>query len=103
MFHEPMHVVEEKFTKSDLAVIAWRSQETYFQTKQKIGTNKYPGTAAFTSGRVQRVEVPGASIPEGLPDRFFNQEGELDLRQVTAKDAWNFFKAQGILLPVVER
>ena len=101
-----MYAIEEKFTKSDLAVIAWRSQETYYQTKLKMGTNKYPGTVDYTYNEItgkKRIEVPGAHVPEGLPDRFYNEEGELDLRQVTAVDAYNFFKAQGILLPVIVR
>ena len=98
-----MHIIEDKFTRSELGIIAWRSQESYHQTKQHLKKDSYPGTADYTPGRVQRQEVPGASIPEGMPDKFFNEEGELDLRQVTGAEAWRFFQAQGILLPVITR
>ena len=65
-------------------------------------TNDYQGTAELpTPGK--RREIPGAHIPEGLPDHFFNEEGDLDLRGVTAKEAWKFFDINGIHLPVIQR
>jgi len=44
--------------------------------------------------------TPQGVLPEGLPNRFFNADGELDLRGVTGADAFRFFQAQGKTLPI---
>jgi hypothetical protein len=36
-----------------------------------------------------------------MPGRFFNKEGELDLRGVTGDDALKFLKMQGVNVPFV--
>jgi hypothetical protein len=38
---------------------------------------------------------------EGLPPRFYNKEGELDLRQVTGAEAFKLFQAQGMVFPII--
>lgn len=80
--------------------------------RKKFGTREYdkePQSAGIWTeaseppkGSKKRKEIDGI-IPEGLPDRFFNAEGDIDLRQVTGEDAWKFFAAQGIKLPVMPR
>lgn len=35
-----------------------------------------------------------------LPDRFFNEEGEVDLSKVTGRDAVQYLAAVGIHLPI---
>lgn len=42
-----------------------------------------------------------AYMPEGLPDHFFNKEGELDLSGVTGEEARRYFQAIGIKLPII--
>lgn len=44
-----------------------------------------------------------AGQPANLPAHYYNEEGEVDLRQVTGKEAYNFFLAQGIKLPIFQR
>jgi len=41
------------------------------------------------------------NLPTGLPERFFNTDGELDLRQVTGAEALKFLRAQGINVPFI--
>jgi hypothetical protein len=52
------------------------------------------------AGPPNNVQSDG-SFPQGLPERFFNPEGELDLRQVTGADALNFLRKQGVNVPFV--
>lgn len=40
-------------------------------------------------------------IPENLPDKFFNDEGEVDLRRVTGEEARKYFSMLGMQLPVI--
>jgi hypothetical protein len=92
-FQCPMSEIEERFTRSELAVVAWRSQETYHQMSAKMKKHEQnsPG---------QKYDERGV-LPEGLPDKFFNEAGEVDLRQVTGAEAWKFMQAQGIKLPII--
>lgn len=88
-----MYEIEERFTKSELGIVSWRSQETYHQMSVKMKKNAPP--------MVPGVQTQKGIIPEGLPKKFFNAEGEVDLRQVTGVEAWNFMRAQGITLPMI--
>lgn len=92
----PFYEIEERFTRSDLAVVGWRSQETSYKLDQQMKR----GHAA--AGPPADFKIPeGTTIPAGLPERFFNKDGELDLRQVTGADALKFLRAQGINVPFV--
>ena len=49
------------------------------------------------------IKNTDAIIPQGLPSKFFNKEGEVDLRQVNYKEVLAYFSALGINLPVFPR
>lgn len=91
-----------------MVILAWRSQEQAYQLKQrydtepKTGGKRFDETASVSAKKKKgskRRKDTDAQVPRGLPDRFYNEEGEVDLRQVTGDDAWNYFAAQGIKLP----
>lgn len=99
MFGLSKRELEAKFTKSEMVLLAWRSQEMSHnmnvQTKVGVGT--------------PRRSVDGM-IPEGLPDHFFRKDydpetglgpGELDLRQVKGEEAYKFFSTMGVHLPII--
>ena len=83
--------IERKFTRSEIALLAWRSQEIAVALEKSAGMG---GDAP------QRRKAVNAQVPDGLPDRFFNEKGEVDLSKVTGEDAWQYMSAQGIKLPV---
>jgi hypothetical protein len=97
MFGLPKRDLDVKFTKSEMYVLAWRSQEISAGL-QKDMERTSPGGVA--SGRWRQQDD---SIPEGLPDEYFNEEGELDLSKVTGEKAWRYLNRQGVRLPVFSR
>ena len=109
--HLPLREIKKRFTKTDLVILAWRSQEQAYQLKRRYDTGKTrkPKTRFLDRETVnafgEEEEQPGGKrrqtegVPEGLPDRFYNKDGEVDLSRVTGEDAWKYFAAQGIKLP----
>lgn len=93
----PVREIEERFTKSELGVVAWRSQERYHQMSKRMkkATREMP-----SMGEKQEID---ARMPSGLPRRFFNEEGELDLSKVNSVDAAKYFQSIGMPLPIMPR
>jgi hypothetical protein len=90
----PLCEIEERFVKSELAIIGWRSQETAHQMSANMKKSKED------SGDPSGAQNDG-TVPIGLPERFFNSDGEVDLRQVTGADALNFLRKQGVNVPFI--
>lgn len=95
MFHEPMRVVEERFTTSELFIMSWRSREVYAKMQPKERAKQLPQAPTDT-------EAPRNTAYSGLPQEFINADGELDLRQVRGDQAWQFLMRQGIHVPMVK-
>jgi hypothetical protein len=94
MLRIPSREINERFTTSELVFVAWRSQESADQLKKSVDT----------PSKTDDATVPrGAKTPTGLPKEFYNPEGELDLRQVTGRQALEYFKTLGITFPVMAR
>lgn len=98
MFHIPLREIRKRFTLSEIVFISWRSQEQAYNLKHSTDKGGKPKTKTAKGGKA-RKEVDGY-IPDGLPDHFFNDEGEVDLRQVKGEEARQYFAALGIQLPV---
>jgi len=49
----------------------------------------------------RRKQYANAAVPAGLPDHFFNDEGEVDLSKVTGAEAYKYFMMQGVKLPMI--
>lgn len=99
----PMREIGERFTKSELYMIAWRSQEQHHHIMLKMkkwNKGRQSHEVSDDSGVGSRY---GANdiIPEGLPDHFYNKNGEVDLSQVTGKEAFKYMSALGIPFPVI--
>lgn len=60
-------------------------------------------TAPARPTRSKKRKPVDGSLPDGLPDRFFNEDGELDLRQVSGVEALKFMQAQGFKIPIYPR
>lgn len=74
--------------------MGWRSQEMSYSLEQQ--------TKAAADGVSAPPKVPlDAQIPMGLPAHFYNEQGEIDLRNVSGEEAYRFMMAQGIKLPIV--
>lgn len=97
MFGLSKREMEKKFKRSELAIMAWRSQETAAAFERDTADVKK--TAENLKSRKKRKT--GGKTIDGLPDHFYNKDGEIDLRQVTGKEAYQFFSKQGIRLPII--
>jgi len=89
--------MEAKFRRSELIIMAWRSQEVSASLKMQTD-----GTTQPPAGRKKKT-YSDAQVPQGLPDKFYNKDGEIDLRQVTGPEAYQFMMSQGIKLPIFGR
>jgi hypothetical protein len=92
MFGLSKREIEKKFTRSELVILAWRSQEISASFERQSGTTPPTGKRNFHLG---------AQVPEGLPDKFYNKDGEVDLRQVTGEEAYKYMSAIGVKLPIM--
>jgi hypothetical protein len=97
MFALSKRELEAKFTKSEMVLLAWRSQETSYLMDQSIKE----GSSEETTVSKKKRSVEGA--PADLPDHFFNEDGEVDLRRVTGQEAYKYMQSIGIQLPIMKR
>ena len=105
MFAMGKRELEDKFTRSEMMLLAWRSQEMSASLDaQTKGLN-------LGSGGMTRA-ISGGQVPAGLPEHFFRKDydpaagigpGELDLRQVTGEEAYRYFSSIGVKLPIMGR
>lgn len=89
----PIREIEERFTKSELVLMAWRSQEQHYHFKKKV--KKYDtddGVSVSKSGKKRKDYHDGIG-PEGMPDEFFNSEGDFDLSKVSGEKARRYFES----------
>jgi len=96
----PLHEIHERFTRSELFLMAWRSQEQNFNLNKRIKKYENRSHEGYVSNEHPHY---GANdiIPEGLPSHFFNEEGEVDLSRVTGMEARKYMQAIGIPMPVM--
>lgn len=105
----PLHEVNERFTKSELYIVAWRSQEQHHHLKKKMKDAKTENTQS----KERRTRYgPYDQIPDGLPDEFYAQDtvkdkfgkvmaspGEVNLSQVTGDKARKYMASIGMPFP----
>ncbi len=96
MFGLSKRELEEKFTRSEMVLLAWRSQEMSYHMKLGSETTKWPS----------RNSDP--EMPTDLPDHFYSidektGERQIDLRNVTGEEAHRFCSMQGMRLPIFNR
>lgn len=145
----PLSDVQDRFTKSEMFMLYWRSQEQYWRFKRQTEDSerqrqdireareyneeaepveledgaidvdelyarldeRYAGKPrrkkvakepVVKKGKKHRKEYSG-QVPSNLPDKFYNEYGEIDLRQVTGAEAMKYFSLLGIKLPIIHR
>lgn len=108
-FGLPLREIKDRFTRSELVLIAWRSQEQNYHFKRKMKKMDMPESEhwkdeARKSG-VKRKNYSDGIGPERMPDRFYAQEtikdargrvianaGDFNLAQVPGEDARRYFE-----------
>lgn len=96
-FTMPLHEINERFTRSELFMVAWRSQEQHFNLKKRMKKYDKPGSNVGDRSRYGSTDI----IPDELPESFYNDEGEIDLSKVTGNQARKYMANLGIPFPVI--
>jgi hypothetical protein len=65
--------------------------------KEKVIEKIKPG-----GGSVKRKQYAG-KIPQGLPQNFYDENGEINLAKVSGAEAFKYFNTLGIPLPVIKK
>lgn len=100
-FKAPMREIEERFTRSELVLLAWRSQEMHHNFKKKRSMYEdLPDNEAEVQGGKRRKTYPDGIGPEGMPDKFYDANGDFNLSLVTGEEARRYFAERlGIPMP----
>jgi hypothetical protein len=94
----PLREVKRLYTRSELFISAWRSQEMSWNMKQSTKKNErlLPEQTAAEDALEQRL---GDLVQKGV-----NEDGEVDLRNLTGPEMQKWLGAFGInLAPGIER
>jgi|HubBroStandDraft_1064217.scaffolds.fasta_scaffold605877_2 hypothetical protein len=110
-FHVPMREVEERFTKSEMAIMAWRSNELGYLMHQSMQNSalRAQSSARGVPEAVDYIETDEKLIKleqrlGPIADKLENKHGEIDLRQLTGPEACRFLNCLGIpIMPGVTR
>jgi hypothetical protein len=98
-FRLPLREIRKKFTKSEIILMGWRSQEQSQSLKKRLGDKpKSKGRQASTDEKYKR-DYSEYIVPDELPDRFYDENGDINLSKVSAADARQFLEAQGLMFP----
>lgn len=93
-FKMSLSEIEAKFTKSEMAIMSWSSQEQTLNLEKKTKNTKKNNFK-----KPSNIEKDD----EDLPSHFYNEEGEIDLRKVTGKEAHRFLSRMGIKIPIIRK
>lgn len=95
----PVREIAKKYTKSELAIVAWRSAETAHNLEVATKVRR-PHSDSSTG-----PETPGNRIPEDTLEvkmgpevvaKLGGEDGEVDLRKMTGAEAMRFMSALSI-------
>jgi hypothetical protein len=106
-----MREIRKKYTKSELVIMSWDSKQKAYNMSLVRG--KKPLTASDAKTVTYEANVNGIretatayEVPKTLnngvaiPKKFFNQDGEIDLRQATGPEALSYLRAVGVNIAV---
>jgi len=126
----PIWEIEEKFTKSEIALVGWRSTETSYNLRKGMEKSKEEGEkknrSLLEAGRrltVQErlskqmlsevseldggepeptaIDTKKKATTQKLVDKLRNSEGEMDMRKATGAEARKIFEQLGMPLPIM--
>jgi hypothetical protein len=99
MLQLPLEEIRERFTWSEMVLLGWRSQEQSHNWKKRskgLGKREHHEPAGD-----KRHYGADDSIPEGLPERFYDEEGSVNLSKVKGKEAVAYMNALGFKIPPI--
>lgn len=98
-FQIPFREIKRRFTKSEIILMAWRSQEQHHNMKKKL--KKYDSdededtdetTVKKHKGKKRKIYSDGIG-PERMPDEFYDENGDFNLSKVKGEQARRYFES----------
>jgi hypothetical protein len=121
-FHSSLEEIRDRFTWSEIVLMGWRSQEQVYKMKLRMDKGKeedddersdYEDEDETAKIEVEKKKLVvkkkpkkkrkkqyDGHVPEGLPDRFYDENGEVNLSKVELKDALKYLNGMGFRFPV---
>jgi hypothetical protein len=85
-FKKPLRELEEIYTRSEMAIMSWASQEQAYNMEEMSKTNRDK----------QPSEMPRVPVKQG-------DNEEMDFRKKTGNEVWQIMKNQGINFPMIRK
>ena len=116
-FKLPLREIKAKYTKSDIALLAWNSRLQSYNLSLGFESTKsdapkpqlvHSDPDVISPAGVKETEK-AYTLPEGvnngvhIPKKFFDEEGEIDLRRGSGPEVARYINALGIPLVVMPR
>ena len=103
--HLSSREIRNRFTKSDIAIMGWRSREVSANMRSKTLRPNVPAAPDVNVSGFENVDYDAhlKAIEDRLGPVVFkmtNDEGEIDLRKLTGDEALTYLNAIGV--PVVK-
>ena len=96
----PLQDIERKFRKSEMTLIAWRSQEQAAEMEKQF--QRPAASSPYTLPVAPpRSLARAGDTPMPIPEECYNEEGEPDIRKMTGNQALSYMRAAGFNLPVI--
>lgn len=101
-----MREIKKKYTKSELVMMAWDSKQKSYNMSQQFKHHSpkdsnseridYEGNSSGIRETKTSYTMP-ADLNNGvaIPKKFFDEAGEIDLRQATGPEALGYMRAIG--------
>lgn len=102
-FGIPLREIDEKFTRSELVLTAWRSREQAYNMRKKFKEQQSEVGVShkYSKSGKKRKNYDGIG-PDRMPDKFFDEHGDFNLSKVTAEEASSYFQnVLGLPLPPI--
>lgn len=87
--HLPVRELRQRYTKSEMAIMAWRSSEMSHNMSQMTAKN---GGGPEEDKQLSALERRLG----GIAEKIENEKGELDLHKLTGPEAMQFMASMGI-------
>lgn len=98
LLHLPLREVKQRFTKSEMFILAWRSSEQYHQMMKRL---KETETGKKTPRKGGKFRKENPLLPDNLPDECFDEEGDLNLSKLPGEKAARYLNALGWRVPII--
>ena len=122
-FHSSLEEIRDRFTWSEIVLMGWRSQEQVYKMKLRMDKGREDDEdderSDYEEDEPAKIEIKEKKplvkkkakkkkskkqydgfVPEGLPDRFYDEDGDVNLSKVELKDALKYLNGMGFRFPV---